>query len=163
MKQDYILMVEDNDDDVILFRSILEQAGIVTDIVVLETAEAAIRYLTGEGPYRDFSLRPLPRMVVVDLKLPGKSGHEVLRWLTQRPELNHLVRVVLTGSDDPKDRRVAYELGANCYLQKPLTIQQLTGPSRSIRMLFSGRFDGLEPDTGEEDRENPVKLPGRYR
>src|SRR5213075_521521 len=101
MKQDCTLMVEDNGDDVILFRNILEQAGIVTDIVVLETAEAAIRYLIGEGPYQDRSLHPLPRMVVVDLKLPGKSGHEVLRWLKQRPELNHLVRVVLTGSDDP--------------------------------------------------------------
>ena len=153
-------MVEDNDNDVILFRNILEQAGIVTNVIPVETAEAAISYLSGEGPYEDRSLHPFPRMVLVDLKLPGKSGHEVLRWLNQRPELNHLVRVVLTGSDDPKDRRVAYELGANCFLQKPLTIQQLTEPSRSIRMLFSGRFDAFEPNTGEKESENPVQLPG---
>jgi CheY-like chemotaxis protein len=160
MKQDCILMVEDNENDVLLFRNILEQAGILTSVIAVETAEAAIDYLAGEGPYQDRSSHPVPRMVLVDLKLPGKSGHEVLRWLNQRPDLNHLVRVVLTGSDDPKDRRVADELGANCYLQKPLTVQQITGPSRSIRMLFSGRFDALEPDMGEEDSETPVQLPG---
>ena len=144
MKDDCILLVEDNENDVLLFESILEQAGIFPTVVPVDTAEAAMRYLSGEGEYYNRRLYPLPRLILVDLKLPGKSGHELLRWLKARRELAHIVRVVLTGSDDPKDLKLAYELGANSYLQKPLTLQQLTGPSRSIRMLFSGPAASIE-------------------
>src|SRR5262245_53533281 len=112
MKDDCILLVEDNENDVFLFESILEQAGIFTTVFPVDTAEAAMRYLGGEGEYYNRRLYPLPRLVLVDLKLPGKSGHELLRWLKARSELAHIVRVVLTGSEDPKDLKLAYELGA---------------------------------------------------
>jgi len=144
MKDSCILLVEDNDNDIVLFKEILHQAGIFTNVFAVGTADEAIRYLSGEQEFSDRSSYPMPRLILVDLKLPGKSGHEVLRWMRQQPELGNIVRVVLTGSPDQRDRKVAYELGANCYLQKPLTIEQLTGPSRSIRMLFGGNTDPIE-------------------
>ena len=137
METDHILLVEDNEDDFELLRIVLEHAGIETPLHWVQTADAAIEYLSGEDGYAGSSHHPLPRLIFVDLKLPGKSGHEFLDWLNSRPELADIVRVVLTGSDDPQDRRMAGQLGASCYLIKPLTVEQLTNPSRSLRMFFA--------------------------
>ena len=82
---------------------------------------------------------PIPSVLLVDLKLPGKSGHDLLKWIKGRKELRHLIKVVLTGSNDPGDRNTAFALGANCYLEKPLTKQQLVDPSRSIHMILTKR------------------------
>ena len=132
-----ILLVEDNEDDVILMKLALEEAGIGNPVHVVETVNRAIDYLDGQSEFSDRSTYPLPRVLFVDLILPGKSGHDLLRWMQAREEFADIVRAVLTGSLDPADMRTAYDLGANCYFQKPLTVDQLTGPSRNIRMLLS--------------------------
>jgi len=135
-----ILLVEDNEDDVILMKFALEEAGIRNPVHVVETADRAMAYLSGERQFGDRSTFPLPQVLFVDLLLPpGRSGHDLLRWMQPREELSDVVRAVLTGSLDPADMRRAYELGANCYFQKPLTVGQLTSPARNIRMLLSGR------------------------
>jgi CheY-like chemotaxis protein len=133
-----ILLVEDNEDDVIMMKFALEEAGIPNPVHVLETVDLAMHYLGGKGEFADRSTCPLPRVLFVDLLLPGKPGHELLCWMQSRPDLSDIVRAVVTGSLDPADMRKAYELGANCYFQKPLTVEQLTGPSRNIRMLLCG-------------------------
>lgn len=130
MQTDYILLVEDNEDDFELLKIALEQAGIEAPLHWVQTADAAIEYLSGNR-------HPLPKLILVDLRLSGKSGHEVLKWINTQPELADIVRVVLTGSDHPQDRRIAADLGASCYLLKPLTADQLTNPSRSLRMFFA--------------------------
>jgi CheY-like chemotaxis protein len=132
-----ILLVEDNEADAILTQMTLENAGIRAPVQVVKTVEAAMAYLGGEGDYADTERFPLPQVVFVDLNLPGRSGHDVLGWMQGNEDLRNVVRVVLTGSDDPADLKLAYELGANCYLRKPLTIEQLTQPGRNIRMLFA--------------------------
>ena len=132
-----ILLVEDNEDDAILIQCALENAAIHNPVQWVKTADMAIDYLRGEEPYADRARHPLPKVVFVDLRLPGKSGHEVLNWMKKREDLRQIVRVVLTGSDDPNDLKRAYELGANCFVRKPLTPKQLTHPSRNIRMLLS--------------------------
>jgi CheY-like chemotaxis protein len=133
-----ILVVEDNEDDVILMKFALEEAGIHNPVHVIETADRAMHYLAGEREFVDRSTYPLPRVIFVDLLLPGKSGHDLLSWMKSREELSDVVRAVLTGSLDPADMGRAYELGANCYFQKPLTVEQLTAPARNIRMLLCG-------------------------
>jgi len=138
MEDEYILLVEDNEDDYELLRIVLKQAGIEVPMHWVQTADEAIEYLSGEGEYADRTCLPLPRLIFVDLRLPGKSGHEFLDWINSQPELDNVVRVVLTGSDNPKDRKTASQLGASCYLVKPLTVDQLTNPSRSLQMFFAG-------------------------
>lgn len=134
-----ILLVEDNEDDVILIQYALEEAGIGNPVHVVESGEEAIAYLSASGKYSDRHEFPLPRVVFLDLKLPGKSGHDVLKWMTQRESLNDVIRVVLTGSDDPLDLKKSYDLGANGYLTKPLTPEQLRHPSRNLRTVLLGR------------------------
>jgi len=131
-----ILLVEDNEDDAILLQYTLETAGIFNPVHVVETAAAAIKYLAGEDEYSDRRKHPFPGAAFVYLKLPGGSGLQVLEWLQKNARAGEVLRVVLTGSDDPQDLKESYALGAHSYLQKPLTIEQLTSPSRSIRMML---------------------------
>jgi CheY-like chemotaxis protein len=131
-----ILLVEDNPDDVILIECALEDAGITNPIHVVGDADTAIAYLSGEGEYADREVYQLPRVIFLDLNLPGKSGHYVLEWMAGQESLSGIVRVVITGSDEPADLKKAYKLGANSYFRKPLTIEQLTGPGRNLRMVL---------------------------
>jgi CheY-like chemotaxis protein len=139
MKLHSVLLVEDNNNDALLVKCTLEDAGIPNPVHTVETAEQAMEYLAGSEKYADRVLYPLPSAVFVDLKLPGKSGHDLLKWMNEKQELRHILKVVLTGSNDPAGRRIAFELGANCYLEKPITKQQLIEPSRSLWMVLTRR------------------------
>lgn len=121
-----ILLVEDNEDDVFLMKRALKAAGVLNRVIVVTDGDQATRYLAGEDEFADRGNWPKPAVVFLDLKLPLRSGHEVLGWIRGRKELESLVVVVLTSSDEPSDLRRAYSLGANSYLVKPLTPQQLT-------------------------------------
>lgn len=120
-----ILVVEDNEDDAFLTRHALNAAGVMNPINVVDTGAAAVEYLSGTGAYQDRGRFPLPQVVFLDLKLPLMSGHEVLAWIRAQQQLEGLVVVVLTSSDEPSDLRRSYSLGANSYLVKPLTPRQL--------------------------------------
>jgi CheY-like chemotaxis protein len=136
MESDAILLVEDSEDDVILTKCALEDAGIANPVIDVPTADKAIAYLTGQGEYHDRNFYPMPCVIFIDLWLPGKSGHELLAWIAKQPSLKEIVRVVLTGSDNPADARRARELGANAYVKKPLTVDQLTRPGRNLQNLL---------------------------
>jgi CheY-like chemotaxis protein len=138
-----LLLVEDNEDDAILIRSAFESAGIDCDLQLASDGESAISYLKGEGVYSDRAHYALPSVVLLDLTLPGKSGHDVLAWIAQQKGLRNLIRVVLTGSDNPADMDKAYRLGAHGYLTKPLTADQLLAPGRTLKMVLMS--NGLEP------------------
>jgi CheY-like chemotaxis protein len=145
MKNAYILLVEDDPNDVTLIKAALETAEVDNPLHVLTSAEEAIAYLAGEGEYQNRELHPVPRVIFLDLNLPGKSGHDVLEWMGKQQALKEVVRIVLTGSADPADLRKAYQLGANSYLRKPLTPQQLTEPGRNLKMflLMSNRASSM--------------------
>jgi len=134
-----ILLVEDNEDDAILLQYTLQNAGLNNPVHLVNSAERAMEYLTGSGDYTDRTLYPMPSVVFLDLTLPGRPGHDLLAWMSSNEGLQHIPRVVLTGSDDPEDLKRAYEFGANCYLRKPLTLEQLTGPSRNLRRLLTNQ------------------------
>jgi CheY-like chemotaxis protein len=114
-----ILLVEDDPNDIVLFRRAARQAGIRTEIVEAEDGDAAMVYLEQTEP------GPPPRMLLLDLKLPRKTGLEFLAWVRGHPTLRRLPVVVLTSSREPEDIRRAYELGANSYLVKPVSFDQL--------------------------------------
>jgi CheY-like chemotaxis protein len=124
-----ILVVEDNEDDVFLMKRMLKSAGVMPPVVVAENGHAAMEYLANEE-------QPLPVVVFLDLKMPLVSGHEVLAWIRKQPRLEGLVVVVVTSSDEPSDVRRSYSLGANSYLMKPLTVDQLLDLARAFNWTW---------------------------
>jgi CheY-like chemotaxis protein len=125
-KSGTILLVEDNDNDVVFMRRALANAEVLNPLQVVTDGEQALDYLTGAGNYSDRIKYPLPILTFLDLKLPTKSGLEVLSALRQIEELKTLVVLVLTTSNEPKDIQHALQLGANAYLVKPSMFSDLT-------------------------------------
>ena len=144
-----ILLVEDNDDDVFLMKHALAAAGIVNPMFVVETGQQAVDYLSGAGEYQERSRFPMPVIVFLDLKLPLMSGHEVLAWIRSQRQLESLLVVVLTSSDEPSDIRRSYSLGANSYLMKPLTARQLVDLAKAFNWSWMERAsDVTSPPAG---------------
>ena len=134
-----ILLVEDNEDDVFLMKHALNGAGVTNPVVVVETGQQAVDYLAGAGRFQDRSKYPMPVIVFLDLKLPLMSGHEVLAWIRSQRQLESLNVVVLTSSNEPSDVRRSYSLGANSYLVKPLSAQQLVDLSKAFKWSWLQR------------------------
>jgi CheY-like chemotaxis protein len=120
-----LLLVEDSSDDVLLIRRALRKANAPVVVHVADDGVKGMQYLGGEGVYADRETHPFPALVLLDLKLPRRSGFEVLTWLRAQPGLRRLRVVVLTSSREGPDIDRAYELGANSYLVKPVDFATL--------------------------------------
>lgn len=114
-----LLLVEDNEDDVFIFQRAFRRAGLIHPVQVASDGQEAIDYLSGAGRYSDRRAHPLPAIVFLDLKLPRRSGHDVLAWITEQTELPRMPVIILTSSAEQRDLQRARELGALHYLVKP--------------------------------------------
>ena len=119
MDSKLILIVEDDEDDAKLLQLLLANCGIINAVRTTLSAEDAINYLGGVPPFSNRAMYPLPAVVFVDLKLPGISGFELLRWMKGHPELKDIFVVVLSATGDLMSVQAAYSLGANSFLIKP--------------------------------------------
>ncbi|ADJ28332.1 response regulator [Nitrosococcus watsonii] len=124
-----ILLVEDNPGDVRLTREALKEAKIQNQLHVVEDGVAAMEFLYQKGPYVD---APRPHLILLDLNLPKKDGREVLQEIKQNPALKRIPVVVLTTSRDKKDILTSYDLHANCYVTKPVELDQFIQIAKSI-------------------------------
>jgi CheY-like chemotaxis protein len=115
-----VLLVEDNPSDVFIVRRTFHKLELQSSLHVVSNGDEAIAYLSGTGKYADREQFPLPAVVLLDLKLPRRSGMEVLEWLKAQPILCRLPVVVLTSSKQPSDINHAYDRGANSYVVKTL-------------------------------------------
>lgn len=131
-----ILLVEDNEDDVFLMRRALKDAGVRNPLFVVEDGQEAMDYLSGAGDFADRRTFPLPALVLLDWKLPRKSGHEVLAWIRSQSRLDPVLVVVLTSSSEEKDVLSAYTRKANSYLVKPPTADELVVLVKSFRSYW---------------------------
>jgi|SRR5918992_6344939 CheY-like chemotaxis protein len=131
-----ILLVEDNEDDVMLLRRAFQRAAIASPLHTLGDGEAARQYLAGEGAYANRRQHPLPALLLLDLKLPRRSGFEVLAWLRTQPGLKRLVTVILTSSPQTADIARAYDLGANSYLVKPGNPNDLFAIAHTLHLYW---------------------------
>lgn len=120
-----ILLVEDDPNEIYLTRRAFQKANINVSLQIIDDGDSAIAYLSGTGEYADRQRFPIPKLILLDLKLPCRSGHEILAWLRQHPYLNLLPVVIFTSSREPADINLAYELGANSYLVKPSGLKAL--------------------------------------
>lgn len=143
-----ILLVEDNEDDVFIFRRVYRQALLTHTLHVVTDGQQALDFLRGEGAFADRTQHPLPFLVLLDLKLPLKHGFEVLQALRTDAELSALCTIVLTSSAEARDIRRAHQLGAQAFLVKPPSRAALvatvavagarTGPEEKTRIRIPG-------------------------
>lgn len=120
-----ILVAEDNADDVLLLKLACANAGLCHPVQIVADGSQAIHYLAGEGQFTDRTIFPLPCLLLLDLKMPGKNGFDVLSWIREQPFLRRLEIVVFSSSPDPGDINRAYDLGANSYAVKPNSTEEL--------------------------------------
>lgn len=125
LQNQYILLAEDDPNDVLLIQRAFQKAGLKNALKVVRDGEQALDYLAGRGTYADRERYPFPYLLLLDLKMPGTDGFEVLHWLRGEPEMRRLLVVVLTSSNLQADVDRAYELGANSYLVKPLEFDEM--------------------------------------
>ena len=120
-----ILHVEDDPNDVMLVGLAFRKAGLTVNLQVVNDGEQAVQYLSGQGAYGNRQTFPVPALVLMDVKLPRRSGLEVLGWVRGREELRRIPVVMLTSSNQRADVNRAYDLMANSYLVKPSALEEL--------------------------------------
>ncbi len=120
--QPMLLLVEDDPADAVLIRRSMEKAGIPAQVVHLKDGDEAVAYLSGENPQN----AGLPWLILMDLKLPRRSGLEVLQWIRQQQsDLSRVPVIMLSSSHHAVDIQRAYQSGVNSYLVKPETSDAL--------------------------------------
>ena len=128
-----ILLVEDNPGDVVLTRRALTDARVANRLSVVHDGEAAVDFLRRVGAHAD---APRPDLVLLDLNLPRKGGHEVLAEVKQDPDLRRIPIVVLTTSDADADVQSAYDRYVNSYVTKPIDMEDFLRVVRSFEEFW---------------------------
>jgi chemotaxis family two-component system response regulator Rcp1 len=124
-----ILLVEDNPADVLLTAEALREGGVSHELNVVNNGTDAIAYVRSQGKYSD---SVLPDIILLDINLPKKNGFEVLAELKEDPELKRIPVIILTTSSAKQDIAKAYDLHANCYIVKPIELDDFFGILKSI-------------------------------
>lgn len=128
-----ILLVEDNPGDVELTREALHDSKVHMNLSVVHDGVEALAFLRREGTYGD---APRPDLILLDLNLPRKDGRTVLGEIKAEPELRQIPVVILTSSQAEQDILRAYALHANCYVTKPVDLDQFITIVRSIEQFW---------------------------
>ena len=140
MKGIHILLVEDNEGDILLTTEALEERKIINKISVAKDGKEALDFIFKEGAYKNATT---PDLILLDVNLPKKSGHEVLQVIKSDDRTAHIPVIMLTTSSSETDINLSYKHHANCYITKPVEVN-----------------DFLEAISGVEDFWlNIVKLP----
>ena len=132
LKPASLLLVEDNPMDVELILDAFKEARLGNKIHTARNGKEALEFLLGEGKYADRNQYPLPDIVLLDLKMPGIDGHEVLRRIKGTDKLKRLPVIILTSSRDEGDRVMSYDNGANSYLVKPVSFDEFLKVVKTI-------------------------------
>lgn len=127
-----ILLVEDNNMDVVLTLDAFREARLKNKINVARNGSEALDYLFGRGKFSDREEYPLPSLVLLDLKMPGIDGFEVLRQIKSADMLKRIPVIILTSSKEEGDRALSYDIGANSYLLKPVSFDGFTDVVKKI-------------------------------
>ena len=128
-----ILLVEDSQADVLITREAFVQAKMINPLHVVEDGVQALAFLRQEGK---FAASPRPDLILLDLNLPRKNGHEVLAEIKADPVLSSIPVVILTTSHVEQDILSSYKLHANCYIVKPVGFEKFLKAVQSIREFW---------------------------
>src|SRR5579864_5457123 len=114
-----ILLVDDSEDDTRILTDLLRTCRVTNPIHVVRDGRDAIAYLSGAKEYSDREKYPFPAIIILDLRMPGVDGFDVLKWVETQPNLPRFLMVVLSGLNVLSDVARAYGLGAHTFLTKP--------------------------------------------
>ena len=124
-----ILLVEDNPGDVRLTKELLKESKIHNNLVVVDNGEDALAFLRRKGSWQNATP---PDLILLDQNLPRKNGIEVLAAIKSEPEVKRIPVVVLTSSKAEEDIAKTYDLHANCYISKPVDLEQFAAVVKAI-------------------------------
>lgn len=136
MENKLILLVEDNPDDEALTLRALKKNNIANEVVVARDGVEALDYLFGTGAHAGRDMNVMPQVILLDLKLPKIDGFEVLRRLRADERTKFLPVVILTTSNEEKDRLTGYGLGANSFVRKPVEFGQFIEGVRQLGLYW---------------------------
>ena len=139
-----ILIADDDAQDAMLVRMAAQRAGLGLRLETVVDGQQAIDYLMGRNRYVDRQTHPFPSMMLLDLKMPRLSGFDVLDFIRREPELRRLPVVIFSSSDDPKDIQRAYDAGANSYLCKPHSNDDLSALLKALEDYWC-KFNRFPP------------------
>jgi chemotaxis family two-component system response regulator Rcp1 len=124
-----ILLVEDNEGDILLTTEALEDCKVPSELQILRDGSEALHFLITKAKQ---SLKELPDLILLDINLPKKNGHEVLESVKNHPDLKHIPIIMLTTSSSEIDILRAYQEHANCYIIKPLEVNDFLNVTSKI-------------------------------
>lgn len=132
----WILLVEDNPDDVELFKHALRKSNILNELVVVGDGAEALDFLYGTGTHQGRDTSAMPAVMLLDLKLPKVGGLEVLRHLRADERTRYILVVILTASTNERDIMNCYRLGCNSYIRKPLDLAQFSETVKDLGLYW---------------------------
>jgi CheY-like chemotaxis protein len=142
-----ILVADDDPNDVFLVKAAFSRAGYDFPFLAVTNGEEVLNYLKGLGKYANRNRYPIPTLLLLDIKMPGMDGFEVLRWIRSHPEWRALPVIVLTNSCFGPDINMAYNLGADSFLTKPEDSYSYVGAVKQVAhfWLVQNSFPELGP------------------
>ncbi|HLH57147.1 MAG TPA: response regulator [Verrucomicrobiae bacterium] len=132
-----VLVVDDDPNDVFLLQRALARWGIKAPVQIVKSGRECIDYLTCQGPFDDRRLYPVPVLVLLDLKMPGMDGCDVLKWIREQPQFEKLCVVLLTSTQGMDKCSDAQRVGATAILVKPMDYSKATELQESIQRLLA--------------------------
>jgi two-component system response regulator len=136
IQEQTILLVEDNDDDAELAAMAFHRAKITNPLIRVRDGLEALDYLFGRGKHAERDVSDLPAVTLLDLKLPKISGLDVLKAIRADERTKHLPIVILTSSNEDKDRLGAYDQFANSYVLKPVDYDQFVASALQLGLYW---------------------------
>lgn len=144
-----ILLVEDEENDAILMRMAFKRNNISNPVLWAQDGLEAVAYLNGEGIYADRKKYPFPEVLILDLKMPRMSGFELLAWIREHPEYRVIPTIIMTSSRHDPDIERAYNLGANTYMIKPSSFEEL---AKMVKLAHDYWAASVKPRTKSPNR-----------
>ena len=129
----HILLVEDNDGDILLTKEALEYAKIHIKLSVAKDGNEAIEFVNKQGKHAEAEI---PDLILLDINLPKKNGHEVLQYIKGDELLKHIPIIMLTTSSSERDINSTYNNYANCYITKPVEIDEFLSVIATIENFW---------------------------
>lgn len=133
IKERCVLMAEDDENDVTFLRRAFTQAEVTNPLHVAQDGQEAIDYLSGTEKFSDRLQYPLPSLLMLDLKMPRKTGMDVLRWMRSQAELLSIPVIIFSSSVHPAEIAEAYRAGANAFVTKPSGTPERTELAKMIK------------------------------
>ena len=137
-RERYVLLADDDENDILFLQRAFSKAEIAHLLHVVNDGLSAIEYLDGRGKYADRDTYPLPVLLIMDLKMPRRTGLEVLQWIRGHPALRTLPVMIFSSSVYGSDIERAYAAGANAFVTKPGGVAQRTDLVQLIKGFWLG-------------------------